>query len=407
LSEKNGPIVIAGASIAGMSAARELRARGFTGDLVMLDRDHRAPYRRPEVSKGLLSGLVSDNKVIIPWPDIASTRIPGANLVRLDPSGHVVTAYTDAGKVELPYSGLVIATGSEPRPSSFPPTRGVHSLRGFDDAEGFRGALAASQDVVIVGAGFIGLEVAYVASALGKSVTVIEPGELPLAHLLGSKLGAAMLRLHESHGVRFRLGRRAGELEADAGGAVRRVLLDDGTVIDADIVLVAIGSVPSVSWLRDSGLNVADGVECDATCAVTGIDDVVAAGDIARWANPLYRRPMRVEHWAHAIEQGTYAARRLLGVHDPGGFAAVPYFWSQQYDIRLQGIGSAAGHDSVEILEPDPKRMLAAYFRDDRLVAVAGLAPGPAVLRFRPLIVEGADRDRVLEHHGAATTKTG
>jgi NADPH-dependent 2,4-dienoyl-CoA reductase/sulfur reductase-like enzyme len=405
LPGSNDRIVIAGSSIAGLSAARELRARGFAGDLVMLDRDHRAPYRRPEVSKGLLNGLISDGKVIIPWPEIITTRMAGTELVQLDQAGHTVTARTDAGQVELQYSGLVIATGSEPRPSPFPPLAGVYSLRSFADAESFRRELATAGHVVIIGAGFIGLEVAYIASALGKSVSVIEPMERPLAHVLGPELSQAVLGLHVSNGVHFHLGRQAEALEADSLGAVSQVLLDDGTQLKADLVLVAIGSAPSVAWLHSSGLDVTHGVECDASCAVIGAADVVAAGDVARWPNPLYGRRMRVEHWAHAIEQGIYAARRLLGLHDPGGFSAVPYFWSQQYGARLQSIGSTAGHDHAVVLDPDPQRMLVAYFRADRVVAVAGLAPGPAVPRFRALVAAAADQQTVLQHYQTTQAK--
>ena len=373
----------------------------------MLDRDHRAPYRRPEVSKGLLNRLIRDEKVAIPWPDTLEVRrIAGAELTALDHLHHTITASTASGDVELEYSGLVIATGSETRRSPFPPMGRVHSLRTFADSERFRGELAEAQRVVIVGAGFIGLEVAYVASAMGKSVTVIEPMELPLVHVLGAELSTAILRLHEGHGVGFHLGRQVEALEAGPDGDVERALLD-GTEIEADIVLVAIGSVPSVGWLRDSGLDVERGVECDATCAVAGAEDVVAAGDAALWWNPLYERLMRVEHWAHAIEQGTYAARRLLGVHDPDGFVAAPYFWSQQYGRRIQSIGSSVGYDHVQILDPDPERMLVAHFLDNRLISVAGLAAGPAIFKFRPLILAGADPDRVLEHQDAVQAKVG
>jgi len=388
-----------------MSAARELRARGFEGELVMLDRDQRAPYRRPEVSKGLLNGLISDEKVVIPWPDtLGVRRIPGAELTGLDHDHRTVTAGTADGDVELEYSGLVIATGSEPRRSPFPPMGGVHSLRTFADSEGFRRELAEARRVVIVGAGFIGLEVAYVASAMGKSVTVIEPNDLPLAHILGADLSTVILRLHERHGVRFHLGCQVEALTAGTDRDVESVLVG-GTEIHTDIVLVAIGSVPSVGWLRDSGLSVERGIECDATCAVAGAEDIVAAGDVALWQNPLYGRLMRVEHWAHAIEQGSYAARRLLGVHDPGGFAAAPYFWSQQYGQRIQSIGSSTGWDRTEILDADPERLLVAYFRGGRLIAVAGLAAGPAIFRFRPLILSGADAASVLEHQAATPVK--
>jgi NADPH-dependent 2,4-dienoyl-CoA reductase/sulfur reductase-like enzyme len=282
---------------------------------------------------------------------------------------------------------------------------GVHSLRTFADSEKFRGELAEAQQVVIVGAGFIGLEVAYVASAMGKLVTVIEPQELPLAHILGAEMSTVILRLHESHGVRFHLGCQVEALEAGPEGDVERVLVGGGTEIKADMVLVAIGSVPSVGWLRDSGLSAERGVVCDAACAVVGAENVVAAGDVALWQNPLYGRLMRVEHWAHAIEQGTFAARRLLGVHDPGGFAAAPYFWSQQYGRRIQSVGSSMGYDQVEILDPDPERLLVAYFRGGRLISVAGLAAGPAIFKFRPLVLNGADAESVRGHHDATRAK--
>jgi NADPH-dependent 2,4-dienoyl-CoA reductase/sulfur reductase-like enzyme len=240
---------------------------------------------------------------------------------------------------------------------------------------------------------------------MGKSVTVIEPNDLPLVHVLGTEMSTAILRLHESHGVRFYLGCQVEALEAGTDGDVERVLVDGGTEIEADTVLVAIGSVPSVGWLCASGLNVERGVECDATCAVVGAEGVVAAGDVALWRNPLYGRLMRVEHWAHAIEQGTYAARRLLGVHDPGGFAAAPYFWSQQYGQRIQSIGSSTGCDRAEILDGDPERLLVAYFLDGQLISVAGLAAGPAIFKFRPLILSGADVESVLGHQDATRAK--
>ena len=401
MPRNNGPIVIVGSSIAGLSAARELRACGFAGEIVLLDRDPHAPYRRPEVSKGLLNGVISDEKAAIPWPAaLGVTRLPGAEATRLDRARRTVTARTIIGDVTLKYAGLVIATGSEPRPSLFPAMAGVHVLRTAADSRRLRGELAAAGRVVIVGAGFIGLEVAYVAAAMGKSVTVVEPLELPMAPVLGTDLSAALLRLHRGHDVAFRLGCQVRELRAGADGGVARVLLDDGSQVEADVVLVAIGSVPSVGWLRGSGLSVAGGVQCDATCAVTGADDIVAAGDVALWPNPLYGRLMRVEHWAHAIEQGTYAARRLLGAHEVSGFTAAPYFWSQQYERRLQCVGSTAGHNRTEVLDPDPDRMIVAYFVDDRLIAVAGLAPGPAIPRFRPLVLERAASCRVLARQG-------
>jgi NADPH-dependent 2,4-dienoyl-CoA reductase/sulfur reductase-like enzyme len=186
-----------------------------------------------------------------------------------------------------------------------------------------------------------------------------------------------------------------------AHGAVRTVSLSDGRQLPADLVLVSIGSQPSVDWLTTSGLDAAAGVQCDHTCAVEGLRDVVAAGDVASWHNPLYDRRMRVEHWTNAIEQGTYAARRLLGVHDPAGFVSAPYFWSDQYGMRLQSIGSTQGFDEAEVLAHDGDKLVVAYGREGRLVCVAGLHAGTAVMGFRAMVVGAAPMTDVRAKAGA------
>jgi NADPH-dependent 2,4-dienoyl-CoA reductase/sulfur reductase-like enzyme len=401
-------IVVAGGSIAGISAARELHRGGFGGRLIVLDKDARVPYRRPEVSKSLIKSADGEKKAALAWPsDIDAERMAGWELTGLDTDAQAISARNGDEIIEIEYSGLVIATGSEPRTASFQAVDGLHSLRSFADAERFRDELAAARRVVIIGGGFIGLEVASGAISMGKQVTVIETMPLPLAHILGHELAGRVVEMHGTQGVDFRLSAQVDDVVPGDDTARAFVTLTDGSRIAADVVLVAIGAQPAVGWLNDSGLEVTRGVACDATCAVAGAENIVAAGDAALWHNPLYARPMRVEHWANAVEQGTYAARRLLGTHDPAGFVSAPYFWSDQHGRKIQSIGSTFGFDAVEVLDDDPEHYLVAYFHDGVLIAAAGLAPGAAILQFKQLILERAGRDAVREFHAGLTAAVG
>ncbi|GAA1000118.1 FAD/NAD(P)-binding oxidoreductase [Acrocarpospora macrocephala] len=375
-------VVIAGGAIAGLSAARELRRAGFPGRIQVVDQDRRGPYRRPEVSKGLLEGRLGLDSVATPWPaDLNVDRILGVRLTGLDLAAR--TVQVEGGAV--PFDGLVIATGCAARRSPYEAMAGVHTLRSADDAERMRPELAAAMKIVIVGAGFIGLEVASVARKLGKSVTLLEAAEIPLARVLGDDFGEHIAGTHRAHGVDLRTGVTVAGVTAGASGRVSSVELTSGETVAADVVLVAIGSEPATGWLRDSGLDLSMGVVCDETCAVA--DGVVAAGDVASWINPLYRRRMRVEHWTNAVEQGAYAARRLMGTHDPTGFASVPYFWSDQYGVKLQCVGSTLDHDQYAVLDDSDGRFLVAYGRAGRLVCVAGMNAGAAVMKHRALVL--------------------
>ena len=389
-------VVIAGASIAGLSAARALRAGGFDGSIRMIDAEDGIAYRRPEVSKGLLDGHLDRAAITLPWPtDLAVERLPGVRLEGLNIAERTVEGYGASGRQVVPFDGLLIATGTTARPSPFGPARGVHTLRTINDAERMQGELAAAERVVIVGGGFIGLEVAAVARGLGKTVTVVEAAPIPLGPVLGDLFGQHLATIHRGRGVDLVTGATVTTLETARNGAVSDVVLSDGTVLPVDVVLVAIGSVPGTSWLADSGLDVSSGVSCDSTCAVEGLEDVVAAGDVANWVNPLYGRRMRVEHWTNAIEQGTYAGRRLLGNHDPAGFVSAPYFWSDQYGMRLQSIGSTLGHDAVAVLEQEADRLVVAYGRQGRVVCVAGIKAGTAVMAHRKTVLAAAPIDEL------------
>ncbi|SNT36008.1 NAD(P)/FAD-dependent oxidoreductase [Rhodococcoides kyotonense] len=388
-------IVIAGASIAGLSAARQLRKSGFTGTVTLVDRDVRDPYRRPEVSKGLLNGKADGTSIAVKWPDdLPLDRVTGVRLTGLDTSARHVAVDGPDGRRELSYDGLVIATGVDARRSPFTPQLdGVHTLRNFDDAHRMAEALRGASSVAIVGGGFIGLEVAAVVREMGKTVTVLEASPRPLGRVLGDVFSDHMATMHRSRDIEILCEATVAELAAGLDGAVCGVRLDDGRFVDADIVLVAIGSAPAVDWLAGAGLDLTDGVRCDSTCAVEGATDIVAAGDVASWWNPLYDRRMRVEHWTNAIEQGTYAARRLLGDHELDGFSSAPYFWSDQYGMRLQSIGTTIGHDRVDVLERDGDRLVVAYSIGGRVTCVAGINAGTAVMSFRKQILDGASAD--------------
>ena len=264
----------------------------------------------------------------------------GTRATGLDPAGRRVTL---AGGEEVPYDGLVIATGARPR--ALPGTgqlAGVHTLRTLDDCLAVRADLdAGARRVVVVGAGFIGSEVAATCRGRGCEVTVLEALPVPLGRALGDEMGSAMGDLHRDHGVAVRLG--VGVAGIEGAGRVERVRLADDTVVEADLVVVGIGVTPNTGWLEGSGLALDDGVVCDATTrAAPGI---VAAGDVARWPSHRFGELMRVEHWDNAIAMGEHAARRLLedlagGAASPGEpYDPVPWFWSDQYDRKIQLAG--------------------------------------------------------------------
>ena len=389
-------IVIAGASLAGARAAETLREEGFGGSIRIVGEEDRPPYDRPPLSKQVLAGEWDADRATIPVPvdDLDVEWLLGRRASSLDVADRRIGL--DGGDT-LDFDGLVIATGARPR--RLPGTEGlagVHVVRTLDDSLGLRADLDAAPDrVVVIGAGFIGAEVAATCRGLGLAVTMIEAMPVPLVRALGEEMGAACAEIHRDHGVDLRLGVGVAGLRGDQ--RVEAVELADGTVVPADVVVVGIGVVPNTEWLEGSGLTIADGVVCDETClAAPGI---VAAGDVARWPNPRFGVDMRVEHWDNALDQGAAAARRLLA-GDEGGvpYAPVPWFWSDQYDRKIQLAGRPAPDDEVRVVigSVEERRFVALYGRAGRLVGVLGMNRPRHVMQYRMKIEQGITWDDAL-----------
>jgi 3-phenylpropionate/trans-cinnamate dioxygenase ferredoxin reductase subunit len=271
-----------------------------------------------------------------------------------------------------------------------PDLAGVHTLRTLDDAERLRADLARSGPVVVIGAGFVGAEVAATCRTLGIPVTVLEAAPTPMLRGLGPALGDTLAALHRDHGVDLRTGVGVAGLEGT--DRVTRVRLADGGAVDADVVVVGVGAVPATDWLEGSGLTIDQGVVCDAT--LLAAPGVVAAGDVARWPNPLAGgESVRLEHWTNASEQGVAAAARVLAGDGPGEpFASVPFVWSDQYDVKIQVVGHVRGDDTVEVVDGslDERRFVAIFGRDGRLTGAVGFSRPRLLMQYRRLLVEGA-----------------
>jgi NADPH-dependent 2,4-dienoyl-CoA reductase/sulfur reductase-like enzyme len=376
-------IAVIGASLAGLSAARALRAQGFDGELTVVGGEARRPYDRPPLSKEFLAGAVGENDLALESDDddLNAQWLLGTHATRLDPAAGVV--HLDDGST-VHADGIVVATGARAR--SWPGSErlaGVHVLRTVDDALALRDEMRPGARLVVIGAGFIGAEVASTATKLGLDVTVVEAAPAPLAGPLGEQLGAAVARLHVEHGTRLLCGAPVAGLTGS--DRVTGVQLADGRQLSADVALVGIGAVPNTEWLRDSPLELANGVVCDEGGA-TAIPNVVAVGDCAAWHEACLGRPHRVEHWTGALERPAIAVATLLaGGRHNGAPAKPPYFWSDQYGCRIQFAGIARPDDQVtfEVGDLSEASFLAVYRRDDRPVAVLGMNQPKLFTRWR------------------------
>jgi NADPH-dependent 2,4-dienoyl-CoA reductase/sulfur reductase-like enzyme len=395
-------VVVVGASLAGLRAVETLRTEGFDGPVTLIGAEDHLPYDRPPLSKKVLSGEWEPGRVALRRDggldalDL-DARL-GVRAVELDLGGRTVRL-TDGSAVA--YDALVLATGAEVRrlPGQ-PDLEGLYMLRTLDDSLALRAALTdGAPRVVVVGAGFIGSEVAATARGLGCPVTVVEALPVPLERALGPEIGAACAALHRAHGVDLRLG--VGVDGFEGRDRVEGVRLTDGSVVAADVVVVGVGVTPATGWLEGSGLELRDGVVCDASLAA-GPPGIYAAGDVCRWPNRLFGEEMRVEHWTNAAEQGAHAARTILGVaagEAPSPYAPVPFFWSDQYGLKLQFLGRA-GPDDDGIVHGSKEEhgFVALYGRAGRLRGVFGMARPKLVMGYQRLLAQGVSWDDALAH---------
>lgn len=402
--EHSQRVVIVGSSVAGVAAAIGLRASGFEGEIVLLGEEPHAPYDRPPLSKKLLTGEACVDDI-----GLAGARgLAAANVVhRL---GCRATAVDVKARVleldhrdSLAFDGLIVATGSIARGlPSVSGIGGVHSLRTLDDALAVRKALDGARSLVVVGAGFVGLEVACSARALGLEVTVVESAAAPLARVLGADIGDRFSELHRSHGVDVRCGVSVSDVET-AADHVARINLDDGTSIGADVVVVGVGADPATGWLDQSGLALADGLVCDEF--LRAAPGIYGAGDVARWRHPIFGS-IRVEHWMTAVDHGRAAAHNLLAelngaLHEAEAAAQIPYFWSDQYGVKVQMAGWADGYDEVIHVGDGGPGSGALIGRGGLLVAALGWTASAFVAQQRTLIAAGAT---LLDAFAAAHT---
>jgi NADPH-dependent 2,4-dienoyl-CoA reductase/sulfur reductase-like enzyme len=397
-------IVVVGASLAGLWACESLRSEGYSGTISVIGAEPHHPYDRPPLSKALLKGEYEAERIQLRKAEeidkLGLDLRLGNAAVALDAQNRVVTLRSGE---TLAADGVIIATGSAPRAlPGQPDLDGVTMLRTLDDSLDLRRRLAEHPRVAVIGAGFIGLEVAATAAQRGCAVTVLEGAPAPMIRGLGAEMGEIVARVHARNGVDVRCGVQVAAIEG-ARGRVTGVRLGSGEVVEADVVVVGIGVSPATEWLDGSGLQIRDGIVCDES--LRAAPGVYAAGDCARWVNNLFGvsgEEMRVEHWTNAAEQGSAAARNLLA--DLLGaprtpYAPVPFFWSDQFDSRIQFVGRAHGDDEVRVILGDVDgKFVAMYGYGDRLRGVLGVGMPKPVMRMRKLVGERASWDQAVTY---------
>jgi NADPH-dependent 2,4-dienoyl-CoA reductase/sulfur reductase-like enzyme len=353
--------VIVGASLAGAKAAETLRDEGFDGEIVLVGSELERPYERPPLSKGYLLGSDERDSVYVHPADWYAEHDvdwrSGVTVTAIDPAAATVTLSGPAGPETLPYDKLLLTTGASPRRLDFPGSESdeVLYLRTLADSDRLRAAFRPGARVVVAGAGWIGLETTAAARTAGCEVTVLEPAPTPLHAQVGPELGAIFGELHRAHGVEFRFGEHAVEFRPGPGGRDGIVITSAGAELAADMMVIGIGAAPNEELAARAGLEVAGGVVADEALR-TSDPNIFAAGDVARWFNPLLGRQIRVEHWANALNGGPAAAKSMLGqpvVYDP-----VPYFYSDQYELGMEcaGLPEPGRYDQV-VYRGDPKTL--------------------------------------------------
>ncbi|GAA1705868.1 FAD/NAD(P)-binding oxidoreductase [Microbacterium sediminicola] len=390
-------LVVVGASLAGLRAVEAARRAGFDGEIVLIGQETHLPYDRPPLSKRYLVGEAEADF----WRTEAELRDDlrvdlrlGETATALRPERRVIE--TTAG--EIGYDRLILATGAAPRIlPGLPDLEGIVTLRNLEDADELRDRLTPGANIVVLGAGFIGSEIASSASKLGATATVIEGAPVPLVRAVGEVVGAALAELHPRNGTRLELATTISEYRGE-GGRLTEVVLSTGEVLPADLVVIGIGAAPATSWLEGSGIELHPrdrGVVCDVALR-TSLPDVWAAGDIVHWPNAVYDQSMRLENWTNASDQGLRAGANAADPTHADEYQTVPYFWSDWYGHRIQFVGVASGEVEFISGSPDDDRFVAIFVDGDRVIAAATVNEPRKIMKLRRLIAERGDRSGAL-----------
>lgn len=387
--------MIVGGGLAAARTAEQLRRAEYAGPITIVSDEVHLPYDRPPLSKEVLRSEVDDT-ALKPreWYDEKDITLRlGAAATGIDTAAQTLTL---ADGTSLDYDELVIATGLVPRRiPSLPDLDGIRVLRSFDECMALRTHASSAKKAVVIGAGFIGCEVAASLRGLGVDVVLVEPQPTPLASVLGEQIGALVTRLHRDEGVDVRTGIGVAEVRGD--GHVEKVVLSDGTEVAADLVVVGIGSHPATGWLDGSGIEVDNGVVCDEA-GRTSAPHVWALGDVASWRDATGHQ-VRVEHWSNVADQTRVVVPAMLGREVPSA-VVVPYFWSDQYDVKIQCLGEPEATDIVHLVEDDGRKFLAYYERDGALVGVVGGGLPGKVMKVRAKIAAAVPISEMLDPAG-------
>ncbi|MFT4572212.1 MAG: 3-phenylpropionate/trans-cinnamate dioxygenase ferredoxin reductase subunit [Hyphomicrobiaceae bacterium] len=393
-------IAIVGASLAGLRTAEALRAQGYDARITLIGDETSQPYDRPPLSKEVLSGKWEAERTLLRrdgLDDLGLDLRLGVGVQALDTAARRLVL---ADRSELSFDGLVIATGARARRLPNQPTLdGLFTLRTLDDAVAIRAAITAgSPRVAVIGAGFIGAEVAASCRGLELDVAMIEVADVPMARLLPREIGEVVASMHRDRGVDVRLGVGVDGFVGE--DRVTGVRMQDGSIVHADVVVVGVGAIPATEWLAGSGLTIDDGVVCDDRCRAG--DRIVAAGDCARWMSRRAGKTVRSEHWTNAVDQAVVAADALLNGDAAAHYDPIPYVWSDQYGVKIQIAGRPSADDAVHIVHGDPAdlRFVALLSQGDRLTGCIGMRRARFVMEYLELLERDASLGEALEVAG-------